>query len=206
MLHLVAGGSRKLEDICLAVSLLSLSVGGCWLVLSRAGISPLEFLEPIVLLTAVHFHFAGFATALIAGETVAAIRAAEPRHFRAIRFAAAGVLLGPALIAAGFVLSPPLKIFAVLWFSLSVWGVAALNLVLQRRQRGRARAFLIASSASVILGMMLAALWGVEEWCGRAWVDLAKMARTHGVLNGPGFALCGLLGWTLSKPAALWRR
>ena len=123
-----------------------------------------------------------------------------------MRIAATGVVLGPALIAAGFVLSTPLKICAMLWFSLSVSGVALLTLALQRHERGLARMCLVASSATVILGMMLAALWGIEEWNGQAWIDLAGMARTHGILNGPGFALCGLLARVLRQPAIPERR
>jgi len=47
-----------------------LLLGAAWLVLSRAGLRPMGFQEPIILLTAVHFHYSGFATALIASTTL----------------------------------------------------------------------------------------------------------------------------------------
>jgi hypothetical protein len=55
--------------------MLYLPIGGAWLVASRLGIQPLGFGDTIVLLTAVHFHFAGFAAPVLAGlagRTVAA--------------------------------------------------------------------------------------------------------------------------------------
>jgi len=49
---------------------IDLAVGGAWLVASRLGMRPMGIQEPIVLLTAVHFHYAGFATATIAAATL----------------------------------------------------------------------------------------------------------------------------------------
>lgn len=46
-------------EFCFAVGEGYLIVAGTWLVASRAGLQPLGFQEPIVLLPAVHFHFAG---------------------------------------------------------------------------------------------------------------------------------------------------
>ena len=46
-----------------------LTVGATWLVASRLGLEPVGIGEPIVELTAVHFHYAGFAAALLAART-----------------------------------------------------------------------------------------------------------------------------------------
>jgi YndJ-like protein len=54
----------------LAIARIDLMVGGAWLVASRLGMRPMGIQEPIGLLTAVHFHFAGFATATIAAATL----------------------------------------------------------------------------------------------------------------------------------------
>ena len=47
--------------------LVYLAVGGGWTVLAWGGLRPLGFAAPIVLLTAVHFHYAGFALPLLTG-------------------------------------------------------------------------------------------------------------------------------------------
>ena len=49
--------------------LLYLPVAGVWLVIYRYGVQPFDYGETIILLTVVHFHFAGFAAPIIAGMT-----------------------------------------------------------------------------------------------------------------------------------------
>lgn len=60
-------GPRSLAVLALDVGCLYLPIGGAWYWASRAGISPLGFHEPVVLFTATHFHFAGFAAPVVAG-------------------------------------------------------------------------------------------------------------------------------------------
>jgi hypothetical protein len=55
----VMSGTKSFTQFCFAAGEGYLLVAGAWLVASRAGLRPLAFHEPIVLLTAVHFHFAG---------------------------------------------------------------------------------------------------------------------------------------------------
>ena len=50
-------------DACFEAGLLYLPVGAIWLVITRLGATPMELGEPIILLTAVHFHFSGFSPA-----------------------------------------------------------------------------------------------------------------------------------------------
>ena len=85
--------------------LLYLSVGGIWLVLFRLGETPLALGEPIILLTAVHFHYAGFAASVLAGATGRAL----PSAGGLFRIVALGVTGGTFLVAVGFLLSPAFK-------------------------------------------------------------------------------------------------
>ena len=55
------------EAMLLLAGLVYLAVGGVWTVIARAGLRPLGFPDLIVLLTAVHFHYAGFALPVLAG-------------------------------------------------------------------------------------------------------------------------------------------
>lgn len=62
-------GLRSSKTVAAFVSNLArldLGIAGGWLLLSRLGARPIGIQEPIVLLTAVHFHYAGFGTALMA--------------------------------------------------------------------------------------------------------------------------------------------
>ena len=61
-------GLAPIEETAIDVGLLYLPVGGGWLVLSSAGLTPMNFSAEIVLLTAVHFHFAGFSAAVLSSN------------------------------------------------------------------------------------------------------------------------------------------
>src|SRR5215813_3899071 len=67
-------GLNSAAEISLDAGLIFLPVGGAWLVAARLGIQPLGFGDTIVLLTAVHFHFARFASPILAGLAGRAIQ------------------------------------------------------------------------------------------------------------------------------------
>jgi hypothetical protein len=165
-----------------------------WLLLSRLGLRPLGVQEPIVLLTAVHFHYTGFATSLLAGTMVAFLQR-RGEEFQIIRALVWLVVFVPFVVAAGFVFSPTLKVFAAVALSVSVAGLAIAQLWIVRSLQTRtARGFLRLSAASVIVGMGLAATYAIAGAIGKDWLLIPRMASTHGVLNGLGFVLLGLLG------------
>jgi len=200
LLGLRESSKPPLETFCSVVAQLHLFIGVAWLAASRWGSTPMGFAEPIVLLTAVHFHFAGFATSLVTGATLASIRKAGRRFSGLISAAAIGVLVGPTLVALGFVISLRLKIFAIALFSISLMVVTLHGLPTLRHVRSLlARVLIGISTTAVLAGMTLAVLWALGEWTGRIWIDLDHMARIHGALNGVGFSSCGLLGWLLAK-------
>ncbi len=194
---LVRDRSRSLAALAVNVGRIDLGIAGYWLVLSRLGSRPLGVQEPIVLLTAVHFHYTGFASSLLAGTTVAFLqrRGEESRIIHALVWLVAFL---PFVVASGFVFSPTLKVFAAVALSVSVAGLALAQLWLARGVKtGAARGFLRLSAASVIVGMGLAAVYAIGDSLGKDWLLIPRMAGTHGVLNGLGFVLLGLLGWLL---------
>jgi hypothetical protein len=198
MLRLARGDWRTLDGLLPAVSLLYLSVGGAWFVASRLGLTPLGFQEPIVLLTAVHFHFAGFAAPLLARSAGRTLSHKARLGKTAIPFAivAWGVLLGPGLLAAGFVVGPRLKLLAALTLASSEIGLAVAFLAaLPRITHLGARLLVGLSAAAVIFSMVLAATWALGEFPLQPFVHLEQMARLHGSANAFGFTFCGLLGW-----------
>jgi len=67
LLRLTKSGFHHLEELSIDAGLLYLPVAGAWLVVYRLGVQPFDYGEMIILLTVVHFHFAGFATPIIAG-------------------------------------------------------------------------------------------------------------------------------------------
>ena len=86
------------------------------------------FQEPIVLLTAVHFHYIGFASATILAAAVKA--STQSRIEGPLRWFAVLVLFTPFVLAAGFVYSPLLKMFAGFTMVVAMSGLAVLQLIL----------------------------------------------------------------------------
>ncbi len=191
-------GVGSLAQICFAAACFYLPIGGLWFVVSRLGMARMGFEEPIVLLTAVHFHNTGFAATVLVAA--AAEKFQGPRERAAMRAIAAGVMATPALIAAGFVFSPHLKLAAALGLAISLIGLSLLTFVRLRSVTPASAGVLLGISAgSVVAGMVLSSIYATGDFAAREWISIPAMAVTHGVLNGVGFVLCGLLGWTLAR-------
>jgi hypothetical protein len=199
-------GGCRVENLCFLTAQLYLPVGAGWLVLSRYGATPMGFAEPIILLTAVHFHFAGFAAPILAGVTARRLAGKSVRSSVA-RVAAIGITIAPALIAAGFVFSKHLQVLAVF---LSAASLAMLSMcmytLLPEIRRVFARLLLLVSATSILLGMALAAVYAVGEFQGELFVSIPRMAAIHGAANALGFSLSGLLGWLLEGNADVGSR
>lgn len=171
-----------------------LSVGGAWLVLDRLGVRPLALPVEIVELTAVHFHYAGFAAALIAGAATAAVAPAQRRFAAAATLA---VLAGSPVVAAGFAVYGPLQIggAVLLGTGLLLLSWTTVRHVVPRVADRFAQTLLVVSSLAVVVPMVLAIQWAVGHNVGTPALSIPDMALLHGVPNAFGFTLCGLLGW-----------
>jgi hypothetical protein len=200
LLSILGGAIHALASVAAHMARIDLAVAGGWLCISRLGLHPLGIQEPIVLLTAVHFHYTGFATALLAG-TILAFARLKGRSLRLLGPVVALVVLVPFVLAAGFVFSPVLKLMAALVLSLSIMALAGFLLCLINELRSAtARGFLSVSGAAIVAGMGLAGTYAFGEALGKDWLLIPRMASTHGVLNGLGFVLPGLLGWLIEGP------
>src|SRR5580692_1140697 len=192
----VISGRSSFTQFCFAAGEGYLLVAAAWLVASRAGLQPLAFREPIVLLTAVHFHFAGFASAVLAGLADEAF--VGHRGHRILRPALLAVVLGPGILGLAFLLGPKVKLVAALLIALGQFGLAGgVVRVGMATQNSGGRWLLLVAGASVAAGMILAGAWAIGEYPLQAFVNIRQMAEFHGTLNALGFVLSGLLGWTM---------
>jgi YndJ-like protein len=193
----------RIAEIAACVARIDLAVGGAWLVASRLGWRPMGIQEPIGLLTAVHFHFAGFATAMIASVTLAFAEARFAGRADLLRWLRAVVVLViamPFVVAAGFVISPALKMVAAVVFSASVFVLAGFVWMCAARvEDGTARVFLRVAAGAVFLSMVLSGTYAVADFVKSELLPIPRMASTHGVLNAVGFCLLGLLGWIVEN-------
>lgn len=181
-------------EVCLDAALLFLPVGGIWLMASRMGLPLMGFQEPIVLLTAVHFHFAGFAACTLVGLSG---RLGLPR--RLYRMIVVGVLSGIPLLALGIAFAPVLEVISALVFALSLSALALLWLS-RWAQIGPGKYLLGLSAISVLVSMGFALAYTLSEFLGLAWLPIPVMIQNHGALNALGFALLGLLAFRRINP------
>jgi hypothetical protein len=161
-----------------------IAVGGWGLVMSRAGMKPAGFEEPIVLLTAVHFTYTAFLAPYLIGL---AGRRVGP--WRTLLFSGVAVVTATPILALGFVLHAfALKLAAVLLIAagLAVFAMDLVRIAADTPETGP-RLLLGVASFSIFWGMALAILYQL------GYVTIPAMTWSHGLLNGFGFATCGLV-------------
>jgi hypothetical protein len=199
VLDLSRPGWHALDRLVFSVARVDLAVAACWFVTSRLGLAPMGFQEPIVLLTGVHFHYSGFATALLAGVTLKVCAQRRPAPKLAPWIVMSAVFV-PYLLAAGFVLSPVLRmVFAVL-LAVTLLAFSLLQFSVARDFESRmARAILRLSAGLLTPGMLLVIVYAIGEHTGSYWMVIPQMARIHGPLNGPGFVLLSLVAWLVEN-------
>lgn len=159
-----------------------------WATLAVLGLDPAGVGDTIVVLTAMHFHYAGFAASLLV---------ARLDDVRAVPWPAAlAVSGGPLVVAAGFTFWSELQAVGAGILGLGLAATAVLTLAGGTTSTASpvARACLLGSSLAVVVGMALAVHWAVGSHLGWRVLGLDQMARTHGMLNGLGFVGLGLLG------------
>jgi len=193
--RLLTSRAQSFLQICVALAECYIAVGGVWLVMSRAGLHPAGFQEPVVLLTAVHFHFAGFMSSIFAYLTFGWLRTTA--WAKPLRIILLGTLFGPGLLGIAFMLaSPKLKLVAVTLIVIGQCGLAAgIARIGAKMARGPSAVFLMLAAASVAAAMIFASIWALGEYPLHPMTDLYHMERIHGVLNSIGFGVVGLLGW-----------
>ncbi|MDE0739043.1 MAG: YndJ family protein [Planctomycetota bacterium] len=203
--RIIRRGFSPLEELTVDAGLLYLPVGGGWLLLSSAGLKPMGFDATIVLLTAVHFHFAGFSAALVAGLAGRVLKgggsaADNVRSFAfgAYRLAAAIVILGPPLVAVGIMASPVVEVISGIALSIGMLTLAFVLVLIGLAGRRVLPTLLLCFAAlSLTATMALSMTYAIGEYREEELVSIATMAATHGVVNVLGFTFCGGLGLIL---------
>jgi len=198
--YLVQG--RSLHPIRLATpaAMGFMAFGAIWLVLSRGGVAPIGLSPIIVEMTAVHFHFTGFAATLMAALLLVGLH--EDRGVaRRIALAASLLLVaGSPVLALGW--ATPVHVLQVAGAVLVATGVVATSAVLFYRSASLvastpAPLLLRLSALAPLLPMALAVEYSAGHVFGFATLDIQGMALIHGDLNALGFSLLGLVAWSI---------
>ncbi|MDH4454671.1 MAG: YndJ family transporter [Verrucomicrobiota bacterium] len=186
----------SLQEGCIQAATVFPAIGAAWIVAHRANWTPWGFDPLIVLLTAAHFHHAGFTLPLMAGLNAKA----NPGCWT--RFSCVAILLGVPLVAAGitcthFGVLPFVEPCGVTVLVLGALGVAVSQIQrgLEKERRAWVRLGFLVSGVSLLAAMLLALGFGLRYVFPNLALTMPQMWAIHGTLNAFGFGLCGILAW-----------
>ena len=193
-----ARGIYPLYESSIDAGLLYLPVAGGWLIIYRLGVQPFDYGETIILLTVVHFHFAGFAAPIIAGLTGKSLAATKHQPGRIYAFVVFAIVAAMPLVAAGITFSPWAGLAGTLLLSSGLVTLAAITIgrVVPAISSLSARLLLSIAALSSCTAMVLACLYAYSLVAHIVILRIPTMAMTHGLLNAFGFAACSLLAWS----------
>lgn len=196
LMHWRKRRSTRPSDLCLLAAAVFPAIGAAWLVAFCYEWMPFGFDALIVLLTAAHFHHAGFTLPLIAGL----IGRECPGRWTSLSCIA--VLAGVPLVATGITWThfgwlPWVEPLAVLVLVSGALGVALsqMKLGFERHGSGWLRAAFVFSGLSLFIAMLLALGFGLRYFMPSLALPMPQMWAVHGSLNAFGFGLLGLLAW-----------
>jgi len=189
-------GGGPVHSVAVDAGLVFLVVGGVWTAASRFGVTFLGFDEPWVLLTGIHFHFAGLVLPIVTGEMARCARS------NLGTLASIGVMVGVPLVAVGITVGArglhTVEFLAALWMVVaSVLTATLLLKVGVREDRAVSKVLLCTAGLSLLAAMVLVVIYATGVWAQTHWLGIPTMILSHGVLN--------VFGFTLPALVALWR-
>jgi hypothetical protein len=198
LLRFVGHRGWPLREDAIDAGLAFLLVGASWLTIERRGEPFLGYEGPIVFYTAAHFHFAGLVLPVLGGL---AARAMPNRLSEAV---CAALVVGMPFVAVGIMVEqqqgiPWVNVAAVTWFTAAAVGLILMQAGLAVRPGPAAARLLWGLSAACLpVGMALASLFVYGNAFGGLRLTYDQMVHTHAILNVLGFAVPGLVAWTVA--------
>jgi hypothetical protein len=181
-----APGVREMGfDLALLTALAGPVIAGSALVAERAGYRLFGFGLDTLALTVAHFHYAGFAAALVAALLV-------DRKPGPVTTAAAWCVPGGTLIVLiGYFAGDAVQLAGAAVLTLGMWLTGWVTWHQARPLDLVTRVLFRVGTVVPAATMVLALDWA----SGLPHLPVSWMVATHGVANALGFALCSLLAW-----------
>jgi hypothetical protein len=194
--YVLREGIDRLSEAMCVLPVLFLQVGGFWLMIDQIGVRFMGITAPIRLLTGVHFHFTGFgALVLLAGVHELFYRNQQLHRAMLTALAAAGGMAGIPLVAIGFLGPALVKSTGVILLSVAmILGAVMLFQAGQHIEKRFYAGCVRFAAGCLVIGMMLATVFQLTLHIGNPLLSIPVMTVTHGVLNGIGFMIFGLIG------------
>ncbi len=178
---------------------LLLSIGGLWFTSLIVGNSPAGYDLQFTMLTALHFHFAGFALPVLTGQLIHFSQKNKLAVTKLLIITCPILLVSIPFVGIGIAYSPTMEIIA----SISLLTCCILMAVCQIYCAGFIKShggWLLSISATALMASsIMAIIYAMGEYTGNQSLSIPIMIVSHGTLNSLGFSLLGLVGWTICQ-------
>lgn len=199
----------RLEEIAIDVACAELAIGALWAFVYRLDGGLFGFAGTQALLTALHFHYAGFGATLLAGLTGRILTSGARRAI--YRVAATGITAGTMTLAVGISTTHTVEIVAAwgLAACVAIFGVLLVSLAVARPCGSvttslGARVALASSGIAAISAMVPAVRFAGVGFAGLDGTSFRHMLLAHGFVNALGFVSAGLSAFRILRPASRW--
>ena len=188
--------AKQLPVISIVMGCLYIPIAGVWLVSSNMGIT-FGFRSTIVLLTAAHFHYAGFALSILTGLSGFAIDENRRVVYKIYHSVGWIVVFCPVFVAMGIIFSPLLEMVAACALAAALILFSGTIAFGFRCENWLSKVFFVVAFLAMIATMALAATYALSEYYEWHVISIATMAITHGVANAFGFTFLSLCAWLI---------
>ena len=187
------------ESFPVAGGWLLIAVGGLWFISLIVGKSPWDYDLRFTMLTALHFHFAGFALPVLISQLIHFSQKNNLAVTNLLIITCPILLVSIPFVGIGIAYSPTMEIIA----SISLLTCCILMAVCQVYCAGFMKShggwLLSISATALIASSIMAIIYSVGEYTGNQSLSIPIMIVSHGTLNSLGFSLLGLVGWTICQ-------
>jgi YndJ-like protein len=170
----------RAAELGVDASLAFLTVAAAFAMMDRLGVAPMGFSAAIILLTATHFHFAGFGLLGLASL----FATSRP----ALRGPVIALVAGMPITALGFIL-PSSLLSAVGALFVGLAGIAFAVSLLVAESQGARRWANRTAGAALLVGMPMGIAWSLAMLFGAGFLGMDAMVRSHGALNATAVLL-----------------
>ncbi|MDG5472911.1 YndJ family protein [Jeotgalibacillus sp. ET6] len=197
LLRFMERGMKDWEEITFHFGFMYMGEGGAWLVLSRMdGSFFLPYSEIIIDLTAIHFHYAAFCVLILTGMFGRWMKHHSYSLSSRFPYLAAGLILGPVMVAVGLDAGPPLEPVLVAVYVVFLTWLSAEWFTASFKMNGWKKAGILISSLVLPLTMMLSVLYSIGLMMNSPLVGIGEMIPWHGGVNAFVFSFVAVVTWS----------
>ena len=181
-------GFAHLEEFSIDAGMMYLFIGGVWFFASVAEIDT-GFSPILTWLTGIHFHYSAFLLPIFIGFLGRLYKTTAYKVICTI------ILVAPIVVALGIAFSPGLELVSVLLYIIGIYGFIILAIKATFTSAPQ-KALVLISFGSLGVTIIFSFMYATDVFN----VGIDFMLRFHGFFNCILFALCGVVGWSISIP------